>query len=174
MPRPSLTFAREYFADRKDLIVAEIGVAYGINAEDIYNNLSPRKIYLVDTYEINQRGFEENFSLEEQTARYSEALCRFEGREGIVFLKQLSQLAVLEVPNESLDYVYIDASHDELSVVLDIACWYPKVKMNGIIAGHDIGEKGSTVYNAVERMFTNFNVEDCDWWSVKNRREGYV
>lgn len=37
----------------------------------------------------------------------------------------------------SLDFIFIDAAHDYDSVVKDLAAWYPKLKPNGIFAGHD-------------------------------------
>lgn len=46
-----------------------------------------------------------------------------------------------EISNEyndnSLDFIFIDAGHDYDSVKRDITNWLPKLKKNGIIAGHD-------------------------------------
>ena len=39
--------------------------------------------------------------------------------------------------DNSLDFVFIDAAHDYKSVYDDLVAWFPKVKPNGIIAGHD-------------------------------------
>jgi hypothetical protein len=39
--------------------------------------------------------------------------------------------------NESLDFVFIDAGHDYEDVIDDIRCWLPKVKIGGILSGHD-------------------------------------
>ncbi len=36
-----------------------------------------------------------------------------------------------------LDFVYIDARHDYESVKEDISLWHPKVKVGGIVSGHD-------------------------------------
>jgi hypothetical protein len=37
----------------------------------------------------------------------------------------------------SLDFIFIDAAHDYVSVVKDLAAWWPKLKHDGIFAGHD-------------------------------------
>lgn len=41
------------------------------------------------------------------------------------------------IPDESLDFVYIDANHHYFEVRADIDAWLPKVRKGGIIAGHD-------------------------------------
>jgi len=53
-------------------------------------------------------------------------------------------------PN-SLDFIFIDASHDEESVKADLAFWMPRMKDNGVIAGDDINNEG--VANAVRWFF---------------------
>ena len=51
---------------------------------------------------------------------------------------RLSSLdAVNQYPNRSLDFVFIDASHEYNDVKKDILSWYPKIKKGGFIAGHD-------------------------------------
>ncbi len=37
----------------------------------------------------------------------------------------------------SCDLVFLDASHDEASVLADLEAWYPKVRPGGLLAGHD-------------------------------------
>ena len=39
--------------------------------------------------------------------------------------------------DNSLDFVFIDAQHDYDSVHADILAWWPKVKIGGVIGGHD-------------------------------------
>jgi hypothetical protein len=51
--------------------------------------------------------------------------------------KEYSINACKHYSNNSLDFVFIDALHDYNNVLVDITHWYPKVKENGIIAGHD-------------------------------------
>jgi hypothetical protein len=45
--------------------------------------------------------------------------------------------AAAQIPDRSLDFVYIDARHDYASVLEDIGVWFPKVAPGGVLAGHD-------------------------------------
>lgn len=58
--------------------------------------------------------------------------------------------------DSSLDFVFIDAAHDYESVKADILAWLPKVKNNGILAGHDYYPEHPEycgVYQAVHEIF---------------------
>lgn len=65
--------------------------------------------------------------------------------------------------DESLDAVFIDASHEYQDVLDDIRHWYPKVKKGGKISGHDYvpGHKVSEagVVRAVNQFFFGKNLE---------------
>jgi len=45
------------------------------------------------------------------------------------------------IPDDSLDFVYIDARHDRKGVLADLAAYWPKVRDGGLIAGHDYIEQ---------------------------------
>lgn len=57
------------------------------------------------------------------------------------FLKAYSVDAAKAVPDESLDFVYIDANHSYLATKADLEAWIPKVKRGGLVAGHDYTDK---------------------------------
>ena len=59
--------------------------------------------------------------------------------------------------DESLDFVFIDASHEEQDVKDDIDAWLPKVKKGGVLAGDDWGFEG--VIKAVQAKFLNTQYE---------------
>ena len=66
-------------------------------------------------------------------------------------------------PDESLDFVFIDASHEEQDVKDDIDAWYPKVKKGGVLAGDDWGFEG--VNAAVQSKFdtSQYTIRGRSW-----------
>ena len=52
-------------------------------------------------------------------------------------LRMTSLQAVQQFADESLDFVFIDGSHEYQDIKDDINAWLPKVKRGGILAGHD-------------------------------------
>ena len=67
-----------------------------------------------------------------------------------------TEASFLYKPN-SLDFVFIDASHDVNSVKADLASWMIRVKENGVIAGDDIRSSG--VSEAVSWFFDTTKLE---------------
>lgn len=57
--------------------------------------------------------------------------------EFVIPLRMASVEAAKNFGDLSLDFVFIDAAHDYDSVSADIRAWLPKVKVGGMIAGHD-------------------------------------
>ncbi len=76
--------------------------------------------------------------------------------ERFMIIPQPSEQAANIFDNNSLDFVYIDASHDYESVKQDLQLWYPKLKTNGIMAGHDYGWEG--VKQAVDEFAKEKNL----------------
>ena len=80
-------------------------------------------------------------------------------KEYIKPLRMFSLEAAKQFEDESLDFVFIDASHDYENVKADILAWLPKIKKTGILAGHDYeGE----VKQAVDEIFTSFKISGPD------------
>ena len=84
-------------------------------------------------------------------------------------IRSKSLEAVNSFPDQSLDFVFIDASHEYEDVKEDILAWLPKVKSGGILAGRDyyLDEQFYCGVNrAVDELFENFETsEDC--WIVR-------
>jgi hypothetical protein len=68
--------------------------------------------------------------------------------------------------DKSLDFVFIDACHDYEAVKADILAWLPKVKVGGILAGHDYHEDRMYhpgVHDAVVELIDDFEVSELCW-----------
>ena len=82
-------------------------------------------------------------------------------------LKMTSLEAAEKFKDNSLDFVFIDASHEYEDVRDDILAWYPKVKPSGIIAGHDYYHEEYDwfpgVKQAVNELLTGFTPDEKCW-----------
>jgi len=69
---------------------------------------------------------------------YNEFLANLEPvKQYVTPVRMTSTEAAATYADNTLDFVFIDAQHDYDSVHADILAWWPKVKIGGIIAGHD-------------------------------------
>ena len=137
----------------KNTVGAEIGVAKGLNAINLAQIAKPKKLYLVDTWEIYHMGPQMlNKEMEKTGNPYIGKL----GHK--TYIDHLSDLFEIEISNDivklckmdamdwlksqkddSLDWIYIDASHHYNDVKNQIEECKRVVKCNGLICGHDFG-----------------------------------
>lgn len=52
-------------------------------------------------------------------------------------VRKMSLDAVKDFPDNYFDFVYIDGNHEFWSATMDIHSWLKKIRVDGIIAGHD-------------------------------------
>jgi len=64
--------------------------------------------------------------------------------------REPSLVAARAFERGSVDLVFLDASHDYAAVAADIAAWRPTLRPQGVLAGHDFGERHPGVIAAVE------------------------
>lgn len=84
-------------------------------------------------------------------------------------IRKLSYVASTGYKDNSLDFVFIDAAHDYDNVLVDLKAWAPKIKSNGIIAGHDYAWGGG-VKKAVNEFFGKDNIQQQEGcWIYKNQ-----
>lgn len=92
-------------------------------------------------------------------------------------IREYSKKASTYYEDNSLDFVFIDAHHTYKAVTDDINYWYPKIKPEGIIAGHDFWHEAHKehipeVNKAVIDCFSgNFKItEEGCWIHTKNKK----
>jgi len=92
---------------------------------------------------------------------------RTKGMQCIHVLKGVSWEIVQMVPDNSLDFVFIDADHKYESVFKDIKAWTPKLKDGGMISGHDTHFKD--VLKAIDELIPNWEAAGIDhcWFARK-------
>ena len=166
--RPSTEYVKSL--NRSALIVVEIGIDRGYNARSILSHLDVKKFYAVDPY---LDPWEVNLSLARtgSDGAYIQAVKETkQWADKIVFMCKTSVQAAKMIPDE-LDFVYIDGLHTYEMVRLELLLYWKKLKVGGVIAGHDFYGDFHGVAEAVVEFANDMNRQlsgkDVDWWIVK-------
>lgn len=155
-------------------ILAEIGVGYGGNAENILNNRNVEILYGVDPFthdenadsvmNVSQEDFDDIYKF------VTKKLSPFNDR--LKLIRKPSVGATDDVP-DNLDFIYIDGDHSYQGVFDDLCAWFKKVRVGGIIAGHDYDHPALPgIKKAVDEFFRRFGWEihkedNFVWWVEK-------
>lgn len=121
--------------DKTDYTMIEIGSYMGESTMMFASTGLFSTIYSIDPLD----GYEEfnkmhNYSWEFVRDEFTKNTKYF---DSIVHLQDFSYNVVDKFENDSIDFIYIDGSHSEENVRRDLELYLPKLKKNGIIAGHD-------------------------------------
>ena len=115
---------------------AEIGVLYGEYSEKLCKALPDTQIYSIDPWRFYpvHNNFRKEWRYEPMYQRVVKFLAPYKNSH---IIRKPSVEAAQDFPNDSLDFVFIDGDHRFQAVTNDIAEWTKKVRIGGIIAGHD-------------------------------------
>ena len=154
----------EAVRDAKDnAIFVEIGAWLGKStafmAESIKQSGKNITFYTVDTWRGNplvqeHRDFIEEYGVNGSIfSLFRENMLKANVANFVIPLEMTSENASKEFKDNSLDFIFIDGDHEYESVKLDIECWWPKLKENGVIAGDDYCCGWPGVDKAVDEKF---------------------
>ena len=159
----------ELLFKKENLKGAEIGVWSGGHAQEMLDGLNIKKLYLVDPY-ISYQTADRTAPLEEMVPVKKEAeerLSKYNDR--IAWLIKTSAEGSKDFKDNSLDFVYIDGCHRYRFAFQDISLWTPKVKVGGLVGGHDWPTQ--PIREAVEDYCQDngikFENDGSDWWFWK-------
>lgn len=138
----------------------EVGVFKGEFAKYILEIWKGRKLYLIDSWRylpgtIDVLNGDANFCLDAITSTMKNI---YGFRDRATVIRDFSVNAAKMFNDDSLDFVYLDASHDYDNVYSDLGAWYPKIRSGGLLMGDDyidgltFGTKFE-VYSAVNDYF---------------------
>lgn len=127
----------------KNTVGCELGVFAGEFAEFLYRTIRPQSLYLIDGWDLCG----ESLFCADQNGNggcnlnakllYNLVLNRFSGRTTVHILKGWTHEKILEIPDSTLDWIYIDADHSYEGCLRDLELSLQKLKPNGLIMGHD-------------------------------------
>lgn len=114
----------------------EIGVYQGEYSEVLCQKNPNCEIYSIDPWQPHPdyTAFIKKETFENAYQMAQERLSKYPNSQ---MIKKKSLDAVHDFEDESLDFIYIDGDHSFQACTDDIAEWSKKVKVGGIIAGHD-------------------------------------
>ena len=168
----------------------EVGVAKGNFSEYLLRNSSLDILYSIDAWSSNlelmkaYRLSADVAKVDKDYQKAKNALFPFGKRS--VIIKDISENAVKQFEKESLDFIYLDASHLFSGFALDLINWWEKLKWGGLFAGHDFIRKSTyQVSYAISGFCMEHKqfyylttadngskdfIENPSWWLLKTKR----
>lgn len=145
-------------------IIAELGVAGGVNLQGMVGASDPQLAIAIDVFQDDGNltvtdGMTNNSHYQHfEQAVYSWANYRNEivTDSEVVIIKGYTYEAVSLFPDGFFDFVYIDADHSKEAVLRDMQQWWPKVAVGGTLAGHNYFQHQSTYQFGVVEAVAEF------------------
>lgn len=152
----------------KGSVCAEIGVHEGEFSRDIYSAVRPKKLHLIDPWQMGE-GLFGNQAVSAQAEveeRYKRVRSQFVDQleSGTVEIhRALSDEAAPRFDDAYFDWVYIDGNHEYKYVKRDLETYFPKVRDGGYLTGDDYGVVGYWD-NGIQKAVDEFLAErpECD------------
>ena len=137
---------------------AEVGSALGWTTEHVLHNCKKLNQYIVaDDWRAVTEGRPGPFSVNNMKEEFME---RIGTHPKLKILEGTSWEVAETVKNKSLDFVFIDASHDYESVLKDLKAWAPKIRPGGMLCGHDAHWDG--VVEALSETYPRYELAGVD------------
>lgn len=128
----------KFFKEMGYKVGAEIGVYIGEFTEKFCKE--GFKMYAIDPW-IPYLGSGRTFKLAEvQEKVYLQAKKRLEIYPNCQIIRKTSMEALKDIPDGSLDFIYLDGDHRFKYIAEDLVEWSQKVRKGGIISGHDYND----------------------------------
>ena len=109
----------------------------------------------------------------------------------VVLIQKTSAEGAQNIQDGSIDFCYVDGDHTYEGVYIDLRVWLPKIRLGGVMAGHDYGFEcaNADILNYRRDAFVTLRVKPAvddftqrygfdlrvigkrsqSWWFIKNR-----
>lgn len=144
---------------------AEIGVWKGGYSATFCAGVPSMHMLCVDSW-AQYEGWDDGkaSSTEKIEDAYAIAQSVLKGKNATI-VRAFSKDAVADVPDGSLDLVYVDSNHKYGPVLEELELWAPKVRSQGILAGHDFRVFPDKPYIEVVAAVTDYTkAHEIDPW----------
>jgi SAM-dependent methyltransferase len=119
-------------------VCAEIGVQKGNFSEYLLKSKTLTDLYLIDCWTPQENYLDmANIHAYHQDFYYQYVINRYMNDDRVKIIKEFSIEACCKFEPNFFDFIYLDADHSYDVVKKDIENWYKKLKIGGILAGHD-------------------------------------
>ena len=155
----------------RPIVGCEVGVAFGTTFIYTLDNVPGiEKMYAVDPHAHPTLTSPEDLVEWATVKKIFIANCE-PYKNKVIFIDKTSDEAKDMIPDNSLDYIFIDGDHSYEAVYKDIRNYYPKMKSGSIFAGHDYNWEG--VIKAVNEFMDELRISrsllyncanDCWYW----------
>lgn len=132
---------------------AEIGVENGYYSEELVKANPKLHLYCIDPWSAGAYDGGAH-AVDTEQSKYDERHVECVKRltpYNTTIIRKGSMEALKDFKDNSLDFVYIDANHDFPNFINDIHGWKKKVKVGGIVSGHDYAYQSFKKENHVKR-----------------------
>ena len=129
----------------------EVGVAAGEYSLELCKANSQMEWVGIDPWEP-YFGYRDYMKLSTFQKLEQEAREKLSGFSNYTFIKDTSMTAIDQFEDESIDFCYLDANHQEPYITQDIKGWYEKIRKGGILAGHDYVKSKTRRVDVIEAI----------------------
>lgn len=146
------------------------GASTAFMAKQLLERKTPFELYAVDLWDrVNKETEYDRIVDTSVWLAFHDRLLRENLLEHVRVKQKDSALAAADFEDRSVDFAFIDANHAESHVEADINAWLPKIKIGGMISGHDYGEPCG-VKAAVDRVLGGrVSLMGTCWYMFKRR-----
>ena len=156
----------------RDIVAAEVGVAFGTNMFHMMEKV-PRitKYYAVDQWD-EYKDYADDCPWGHMDVKMMQSVGETfldklnspdnKNTNKVVLIKKPSETGHHFIENDSLDWIFIDANHSHKSVYQDCMNYWPKVKKGGVFSGHDwfTDDRGvNTVRNGIYQFCDEMGID---------------